>query len=74
MKTLMVLMFVAVLLALAGAGVFMLRKGKEGADHRSKNMARALALRVGLSVALFLLILLSWAMGWIHPTGIPTGS
>lgn len=74
MKTLLVLMFMAVLLSLGGAGVFMLRKGKEGTDRRSKNMARALALRVGLSVALFLLILLSWAMGWIQPTGLPTGS
>jgi O-antigen/teichoic acid export membrane protein len=71
MKTFMVLMFVAVLIALAGAGVFMLRKGHEDADRRSKNMARALALRVGLSVALFLFILLSWYMGWVKPTGIP---
>ncbi len=71
MKTVMVLMFVAVLMALAGAGVFMLRKGHEDGDRRSKNMARALALRVGLSVALFLFILLSWYMGWVKPTGIP---
>jgi hypothetical protein len=49
----------------------MLRKGNEDADRRSKNMARALALRVGLSVALFLFILLSWYMGWVKPTGIP---
>ena len=36
-------------------------------------MARALALRVGLSIALFLFILLSWAMGWVRPTGLPVG-
>ncbi len=70
MKTVMVLMFVAVLAALAGAGVFMLRKDK-GGDRQGKNMARALALRVALSVALFLFILLSWYMGWVKPTGIP---
>ncbi|MBP6764436.1 MAG: DUF2909 domain-containing protein [Rubrivivax sp.] len=70
MKTVMVLMLLAVLGALAGAGVFMLRKPRS-ADPRGKHMARALALRVGLSVALFLFILLSWAMGWVHPTGIP---
>ena len=75
MKTIMVLLFIAVLGALASAGVFMLRKGKaENAGTRSKNMARALALRVGLSVALFLFILLSWRMGWVRPTGIPLGS
>jgi hypothetical protein len=34
-------------------------------------MARALAVRVALSVALFLFILLSWHMGWIEPRGIP---
>jgi len=73
MKTVMVLLMVAVLGALASAGVFMLRKGKDGNDGRDKRMARALALRVGLSVALFLFILLSWYMGWVRPTGIPTG-
>jgi hypothetical protein len=26
---------------------------------------------VGISVVLFLCILLSWKMGWIKPTGIP---
>jgi hypothetical protein len=72
MKTVMVLMMVAVLGALAGAGVFMLRKGRAPGDP-NKAMARALALRVALSVALFLLILLSWSMGWVLPRGIPTG-
>ena len=74
MKTLMVLMMVAVLVALASAGVFMLRKNPKTGDSQgqpNKHMARALALRVALSVALFLFILLSWSMGWVHPTGIP---
>jgi Protein of unknown function (DUF2909) len=72
MKTFMVVMLVAVLGALASAGVFMLRKGS-GDNERSKNMARALAFRVGLSIALFLFILLSWYMGWVRPTGLPLG-
>ncbi len=72
MKIVMVLMLLAVLLALGSAGVFMLRKPRPG-DKHGNHMARALALRVGLSVALFLFILLGWAMGWVHPTGIPTG-
>jgi O-antigen/teichoic acid export membrane protein len=72
MKVVMVLLLVAVLGALASAGVFMLRS-KRDADEPNKRMARALALRVGLSVALFLFILLSWYMGWVRPTGIPTG-
>ncbi len=73
MKTIMVLMLVAVLVALASAGFFMLRKGRtpSGTDRQ---MARALAIRVGLSVAVFLFILLGWRLGWISPTGIPIGS
>ncbi|MFY7976157.1 MAG: DUF2909 domain-containing protein [Rubrivivax sp.] len=73
MKSIMVVLMVAVLVALAGAGVFMLRKGNDDNTRRSKDMARALALRVALSVTLFLVILLSWAMGWIQPSGLPVG-
>ena len=75
MKIVMVLMLVAVLGALASAGVFMLRKDDKGngSPRRSNPMARALAVRVALSVALFLFILLSWYMGWVRPTGLPVG-
>ncbi len=72
MKTLLVVMLVAVLGALASAGFFMLKKREQGADE-DRRMARALALRVGLSVTVFLLIMLGWWMGWIKPTGIPVG-
>ena len=37
-------------------------------------MAKALAWRIGLSLALFLFILLSYKLGWIRPTGLPVGS
>jgi hypothetical protein len=72
MKTVMVVMLVLVVAALASAGLFMLRRPKEG-DGENRQMARALAVRVGLSVALFLFVLLSWAMGWVRPGGLPTG-
>jgi len=72
MKILIGLAFVAILGALALAGLFMLRDGADG-KPRSGKMMRALALRVGLSVLLFAAILLSYAMGWIQPTGIPMG-
>lgn len=72
MKTVLVLMLLAVLGALAGAGFFMLRKREaQDAPGRDNAMARALALRVALSIAAFLLVLLAWWMGWIKPTGIP---
>lgn len=70
MKVVIVLMLLAVLVALGSAGGLMLRKGRQpGAQDRG--MAKALAVRVGLSIALFLLILLAWHFGWIRPTGIP---
>jgi Protein of unknown function (DUF2909) len=59
-----------VLVALASAGLLMLRKGR-ASDPKGALMARALAVRVGLSVALFLLVMFSYWMGWIKPTGIP---
>jgi hypothetical protein len=74
MKSIIVLALLAIVGALAGAGVLMLRRrppqGRQ-AGGPDKRMARALALRVGLSVALFLFILFSYWMGWIQPTGIP---
>jgi cytochrome bd-type quinol oxidase subunit 2 len=73
MKSLFIAMLVGVLLALAGAGLFMLRKSGDTEDQRSNRMARALALRVALSVALFLFILFSWYMGWVKPGGLPVG-
>ena len=72
MKTMIVLVLVLVVGSLAGAGLFMLRKGDDPTS-RDNRMARALALRVGLSIALFLFILLSWQLGWITPTGLPVG-
>ncbi len=73
MKILMALAFVGILGALASAGVFMLREGRDG-KPKTGNMMRALATRVAISVALFLFILLSWYMGWIQPKGIPVGA
>ena len=40
---------------------------------KTNRMVNALALRVALSVALFLFILVSWKLGWIQPTGLPIG-
>jgi hypothetical protein len=36
-------------------------------------MAFALALRVGISILLFVSILLAWKLGYIQPTGIAPG-
>ena len=72
MKYLVAFAFVGILGALAMAGVFMMRDGRDG-KPKTGNMMRALAVRVGLSVLLFAFILLSYLLGWIQPTGIPLG-
>ncbi len=57
--------FVLILSSLGFALFFMMRD--KGKSNRTVN---ALAIRVGLSITLFLLLLASYKMGWIAPTGI----
>lgn len=72
MKLIFLIAFIGILGALAAAGLFMLKSRSEAnSGKRNSKMARALAVRVGLSVALFLFILFSYLMGWIEPTGLP---
>jgi hypothetical protein len=70
MKPLIVAGLLAILVALCSAGVYMVRRPRSK-DPRGTAMARALAVRVGLSVLLFVVVLFSYWMGWIQPTGIP---
>lgn len=71
MTYLVILAFIAIIGSLAAALFFMVRKpAEDDATPRSKGMAKALAMRVGLSIALFLFVLLAYQLGWIHPTGI----
>jgi Protein of unknown function (DUF2909) len=70
MKVLIGLAFAAILTALAWAGVAMLRGDRAG-DPKGVGMMRALAVRIAVSVVLFACIVIAWALGWIHPTGIP---
>lgn len=70
MKYLIAVAFVVIIGALAFAGISMVRDGRDG-KPKSGRMMRALALRVGISVLLFLCLLGSYHMGWIQPTGIP---
>jgi len=74
MTYLVVIAFIAIVASLGSALYFMMRRDEGGADARSKSraMARALALRVGFSILLFVCILLAWKLGYIHPTGIPS--
>lgn len=73
MKFVVALAFLAILASLGSALFFMMRGGKDGRDDKARGdrMARALALRIGLSVLLFICILLAWKLGYIQPSGIP---
>lgn len=74
MTYLVIIAFVAILSSLGAALFFMLRGGgNEESSKTSNKMAWALAARVGVSIVLFLCVLLAWKLGYIHPTGIQAG-
>jgi hypothetical protein len=65
MKIAVAIAFILIIGSLGSALFYLMRdKGK------SNNTVRALAMRVGLSITLFLLILLAYKLGYIQPTGI----
>lgn len=68
MKITFAIAFVLIIGSLGAAFFFLMRdKG------RSNNTVRALAVRVALSITLFLLILFAYKLGYIQPTGIRNG-
>jgi branched-subunit amino acid transport protein AzlD len=65
MKTVVAIAFVLIIGSLASALFFLMRdKG------RSNRTVQALAMRVGLSITLFLFVLFAYKMGWIQPKGL----
>jgi uncharacterized membrane protein len=66
MKVLVVVMLLAIVASL-GKALFALSAG--GADH-SRDMVRALTVRIALSVALFILLIVGGYFGWIEPQGL----
>ena len=65
MKFLVVILLLVILASLFSALVFLVRD--RGATNRT---VRALTWRIGLSIGLFLLLLLAGWMGWIEPHGL----
>jgi hypothetical protein len=65
MKIVVAIAFVLIIGSLGAALFFLMRdKGK------SNNTVRALAVRVGLSITLFLMLLVAYKLGYIQPTGL----
>lgn len=69
LKYLVVAMLVLILFSL-GKALFHLTSGKT--DNGAK-MVKALAWRIGLSVALFVLLLVAYYSGWIEPQHMTPG-
>lgn len=65
MKVFIVLMMVGIVFSLGNAFYYLLKNRTSGTD-----MVKALSYRVGISLALFLILLLAFALGLIKPHGI----
>lgn len=72
MKYFVILSFIGVLGSLGVALFFMMNNNATG-KAREQKMAWALALRVAISIMLFVSILLGWKFGYLQPTGIAPG-
>lgn len=64
-KSIILILLILVLLSL-GAGMFTLIKDRNKTDRTVK----FLTLRIALSLSLFILLVVSFFMGWIQPHGI----
>jgi len=58
-----IFVLLAAIVASLGMALYHLASGKGD----SEKMMRALTVRISLSIALFLLLMLAWRMGWITP-------
>jgi hypothetical protein len=69
MESLIPALIIGVFIAIVASLVSALRHLTRGAGD-SRRMVRALTWRIGLSVALFVLLMLAWYTGLIAPHGI----
>jgi len=61
-KLLILFAFVAIVASLASGLVYLFKD-----EHDSRRLVKALTWRIGLSVALFVVLLLAYALGLIEP-------
>jgi len=59
------LFFISIVYSL-GSALYYMMKDQGG----SKRMVKALTMRIGVSILLFIFIIISFWMGWIKPTGV----
>jgi len=65
-KLLVAIVLIGIIASL-GVALFHLVHDRKG---ESKSMVRALTVRISLSVALFILLFIAYAAGWIQPHGL----
>ncbi len=65
MRVVVAVAFILILLSLGSALFYLMRD--RGTSNRT---VKALALRVGFSVALFIFLIIAHQLGWIQSTGI----
>jgi prepilin signal peptidase PulO-like enzyme (type II secretory pathway) len=65
-KWLVLAIFFAIVLSLVSAMVQLVR------DHKgeTRRMVRALSLRIGLSIMLFIVLWAAWKLGWVEPHAV----
>jgi hypothetical protein len=64
-RIVVIVLLLAIVGSLASALVYLFRD-----DNDSRRTVRALTVRMGLSVSLFILLLVAYAMGFIEPGGL----
>ncbi len=64
-RIVVIVVFLGILASL-GSALYQLSRSQGD----SKKMVRALTIRIGLSVALFLLLMIAWYLGLITPHGL----
>lgn len=64
-KLLVLALLVAIIVALVFGGVFLVKD-----PSTSKRTVKALSWRVGLQVALIVLLVVAFFMGWLKPHGV----
>jgi hypothetical protein len=67
-RPLIIIMFIAIVVSLGSALRHLSRGSREEED--SRKMARALTIRISLSLVLLALLIIAWYMGLISPHGL----
>lgn len=64
-RIVVIVVFLGILVSL-GSALYQLTR----TNNDSRKMVRALTIRIGLSIALFLILMVAWYLGLIQPHGI----